>query len=149
MKKSNSSGRSSKRKTLGLGVSLLDRIDPEVPPLPPKPTLRQKSDALYKANKLHERIRLYADKAYYCVVVFQSCEQKDHFVKEMGWLDDRGETMWLDGRVIAAKEGIKLPFVDEQLLHAAYSKRKGHIDWPEGLKFFDETTAEGKEVEKR
>ena len=59
--------------------------------------------------------------------------------------------MWLDGRVIAAKEGIKLPYVDERLLHAAYSKRKGHINWPEGLKFFDETkpVTQGKEVEKR
>jgi hypothetical protein len=73
------------------------------------------------------------------VIVFQSHEQVEHFIKEMGWLDDKGETHWLDGRGIAAKEGIKLPCVDERLLHAAYSQRKGKVDWPEGLNFFDET----------
>jgi hypothetical protein len=139
MKKSNSGARPSKRRTVGLNVNLIDRIDPEVPPLPGKPTLKQKSNALYQANKLHERMRLYEDKAYYFVVVFQSHQQVEHFVKEMGWLDDRGEIHFLDGLVIAAKEGIKLPYVDEQLLHAAYSKRKGSVKFPEGLKFFDET----------
>ena len=122
-----------------MDVSLLDRIDPEVPPLPDKPTLDQKTDALYKANKLHERVRLFLDKAFYCCIVFLSREQVEAFVEGMGWVDEFGEKFWIDGRVVAEMEGIKLPPVNEQLLHEAYSKRKAGIKWPEGLKFFDET----------
>jgi hypothetical protein len=116
----------------------MDRIDPEVPPLQ-KPTLEGKTDALFKANKLHERIRLFDDKGYYFVVVFQSQEQVLAFLEQMGWINEVGEITWIDGRVIAAIHNIKLPPVNEQLLHESYSKRKGSIKWPDGMKFFDET----------
>ena len=117
----------------------MDRIDPEVPPLPPKPTLNQKSNALYQANKVHERIRLFDDKGYYFCVVFQNSAQVEAFLEQMGWINEKGEMTWLDGRVLAKMHNIELPYVDEQMLHEAYSKRKGHVDWPEGLQFFDET----------
>jgi hypothetical protein len=123
-----------------LGENLIDQITPEVPELPAKPTLNDKVTALYKANKLHERIRLFDDKAYFAVIVFKSREQVRAFVEAMGWLQGNGkEAHWLDGCLIAQKEGIKLPYVNEELLHESYSKRKDNINWPEGLQFFDET----------
>jgi len=125
-----------------LGENLIDRIDPEVPPLPKDHTMMDKVDALWKANKQHERMRMFTDTAYYCVIVFQSREQVVEFVSKMGWVDELGNTHWLDGRVIAKKQGIKLPYVDEALLHEAYNRRRQKSQWPEKLKWFDETSGE-------
>jgi hypothetical protein len=58
-----------------------------------------------------ERFRIGTDEGYYCVLCFQTTEQRDDFLDKAGWDNALGGGKYLNGLEIAAKLGVKLEII--------------------------------------
>lgn len=56
-----------------------------------------------------ERFRIGSDEGYYCVLCFQTTEQKEEFLTKAGWMDIGDK--YLNGLEVAEKLGIELAII--------------------------------------
>lgn len=63
-----------------------------------------------RAQREADRFQLATDTEFWFAVCFQSREQKEEFLRQMGWSDNGDK--YLNGLDLATRQGISLPHVD-------------------------------------
>lgn len=87
----------------------------------PKKPKDAKEEAYAKVAQSAEHRMLQAiDNQFYFTVCFQTIQQRDHFLSEMGWYDFLQRFTNIDGYDVAAQQKIKLPDVTQ--VHHAIAK---------------------------
>jgi hypothetical protein len=101
-------------------------VVPDESPVEPEEAISETLAAFKKRRKDEAaRIDNALDSEYWFAVCFLSREQKEAFLKALGW-DSQGDK-YLDGTLIAEKLGIVLPTVDLRFVKAKPDKRLNEL----------------------